>query len=72
MRFIELPHIDTGGARNLNFTARGTGSVGVELKPAEMIALCLAENERRMAGYDSRLLRPGTVPFVAKLARRFV
>jgi len=65
--------IDRGaGARDLNFTARGTGSVGVQLEPAEMIALCLAENERRMAGYDSRLLRPNTVPFLAKLARRIV
>jgi hypothetical protein len=63
--------IDKGGA-DLNFTARGTGSVGVQLKPAQMIDLCLAENERRMAGYDARLLRPNTVPFLAKLARRFL
>jgi hypothetical protein len=65
--------MDTSGrAPDLNFTARGTGSVGVQLEPDEMIDLCLEENERRMAGYDSRLLRPNTVPFLAKLARRFV
>jgi hypothetical protein len=61
-----------GGAADLNFTARGTGSVGVQLKPAEMIDLCLVENERRMTGYDSRLLRPNTVPILVKLARRFL
>jgi hypothetical protein len=59
-------------AQDLNFTARGTGAVGIELKPAAMIDLCLAENERRMAGYDPRLLRPNSVPFLAKLARRFM
>jgi hypothetical protein len=65
--------IDKGSdAQDLNFTAKGTGAVGVKLKPAEMIDLCLAENERRMAGYDPRLLRPNTVPFLAKLARRFL
>jgi hypothetical protein len=31
--------------------------VGVKLEPARMIDLCLAENERRMSGYDQRLLR---------------
>ena len=61
-----------GGAPDLNFTARGTGSVGVQLEPAQMIDLCLVENERRMAGYDSRLLRPNTVPILVKLARRFM
>jgi len=65
--------IDTGGGTpDLNFTARGTGRVGIQLRPAEMIDLCLVENERRMAGYDSRLLRPNTVPFLVKLARRFL
>jgi len=61
-----------GGTPDLNFTARGTGSVGVQLKPAEMIDLCLAENQRRMSGYDARLLRPNTVPILAKLVRRFL
>jgi hypothetical protein len=60
------------GAPDLNFTARGTGSVGVQLRPAEMIDLCLAENDRRMAGYDSRLLRPTAVPALAKWVRRFL
>jgi hypothetical protein len=37
-----------------------------------MIDLCLAENERRMAGYDARLLRPNTVPWMARCARRLL
>jgi hypothetical protein len=57
--------------RDANFTATGA-TVGVKLEPAQMIDLCLAENERRMSGYDNRLLRPNTVPFLARLARRFL
>jgi hypothetical protein len=34
--------------------------------------LCLAENERRMSGYDARLLRPTAVPAIARLVRRFI
>jgi hypothetical protein len=65
--------IDSGGrAQDANFTANGADIVGVELKAGQMIDLCLAENERRMAGYDPRLLRPTTVPFLARLARRFL
>jgi hypothetical protein len=44
----------------------------VSLSAVELMDLCLAENERRMAGYDSRLLRPTTVPFFIRLARRFM
>jgi hypothetical protein len=65
--------IDAGGeVQDANFTLNGTGAVGIELQPRELIELCLAENERRMAGYDSRLLRPNTVPAWARLALRFL
>jgi hypothetical protein len=65
--------IDAGGqARDANFTMTGSGAVGVSLKPRELIALCLAENDRRMAGYDSRLLRPTTVPRLARWIRRLM
>lgn len=63
---------DDGGVADPNFTITGTGAVGIELKPRELIELCLAENERRMAGYDARLLRPNTVPALARLAMRFL
>ncbi len=61
-----------GKAQDANFAMTGSSAVGTDLSPQILIELCLAENERRMAGYDRRLLRPTTVPFLARLARRFV
>ena len=61
-----------GNAQDANFAMTGSGAVGIDLKPRELIDLCLSENDRRMAGYDRRLLRPLTVPRLARLARRFV
>jgi len=68
-----------GVARNLdgekqdnNFTVTGTKSVGTDIDVGTLIDLCLAENERRMSRYDSRLLRPRPVPTLARLARRFL
>jgi len=37
-----------------------------------LIDLCLTENERRMDGYDARLLRPVTVPWLAPIAHQFI
>ena len=65
--------IDAGGeAQNANFAMTGSGAIGGDLTPRALIDLCLSENDRRMAGYDRRLLRPTTVPRLAKLARRFL
>jgi hypothetical protein len=61
-----------GEMQDANFAMQGTGSVGVELSPAELIDLCLVENDRRMAGYDERLLRPTFVPSLARFARKFL
>ncbi len=61
-----------GAAQDANFTMNGSEALGEALSPATMIDLCLAENERRMAGYDARLLRPETVPRLARFARRFL
>ena len=56
-----------------NFTLTGSKSVtDIDLAPAALLDVCLAENERRMAGYDSRLLRPQTVPRLVRLARLFL
>jgi hypothetical protein len=62
---------DGGSAEDNNFTLNGAQSVAAEA-PAlpELLALCLAENERRFAGYDERLLRPVTVPCLVRLALR--
>jgi hypothetical protein len=56
-----------------NFTVTGTKAVAdVDLPLPTLIDICLAENDRRMAGYDQRLLRPMTVPRLVRFARRFM
>jgi hypothetical protein len=60
-----------GSAQDANFAMTGGSAVGGDLSPRALIELCLGENERRMAGYDPRLLRPTTVPALARLAQRF-
>ena len=52
-----------------NFTLHGSAAVSdVELSPLGLMEICLAENDRRFAGYDKRLLRPTTTPALARLA----
>ena len=56
-----------------NFTLTGGKAVSdVDLPLASLIDICLAENDRRMAGYDKRLLRPMAIPRLVRLARRFM
>ncbi len=56
-----------------NFTLTGGKSLGAaDLSAAALIDVCLAENDRRLEGYDPRLLRPRTVPRLMRLARRFM
>jgi len=60
------------GVQDNNFTMTGAKSVGDDINVAELIDICLAENNRRMSPYDRRLLRPFAVPALAGLARRFM
>jgi hypothetical protein len=60
------------GTQDNNFTMTGAKSVGDDINVAQLLDLCLAENDRRMSLYDRRLLRPFAVPAVARLARRFM
>jgi hypothetical protein len=56
-----------------NFTLTGSKAVGaVDLSVATLIDVCLEENERRLSGYDGRLLRPNLVPRLMRFARRFM
>jgi hypothetical protein len=55
-----------------NFTLTGAKSVGVEIEPADLLDICLAEHDRRLASYDRRLLRPRATPFMVGMARRFM
>src|SRR5262249_6362280 len=53
-----------------NFTLTGSKAVGaVDLSAAALIDVCLEENERRLSGYDTRLLRPNLVPRLMRCAR---
>lgn len=64
---------DGSKAQDNNFTVTGSKSVSaVEISTGELMDLCLAENDRRFAGYDPRLLRPTTTPWIARMARRFL
>ncbi len=55
-----------------NFTMTGSKALADEMDPAVLLDICLAEDKRRMAGYDERLLRPTTMPRLARFARRFI
>jgi len=46
--------------------AQGLRNVG------ELIAICVEENDRRLKPYDNRLKRPRLVPFIARLALKFI
>jgi hypothetical protein len=56
-----------------NFTLTGSKAVGAaDLSVATLIDVCLEENERRLSGYDARLLRPNLMPRLMRLARCFM
>ena len=64
---------DADNPQDNNFTLTGSKAVAdTDLSLAGLIDLCLEENERRLAGYDPRLLRPQTVPRLVRLLRRFL
>jgi hypothetical protein len=58
--------------QDANFTLTGHQQIGLDLNLTQLLDLCLAEDQRRMAGYDKRLLRPTFVPGLARLARRLM
>ena len=43
-----------------------------DINVGELIAICVAENDRRLAPYDKRLKRPRFVPFLARVALKFI
>jgi hypothetical protein len=60
------------GVQDNNFTVNGANQLGADVDVAELVDICLSENDRRMASYDARLLRPTFVPSMARFARRFL
>jgi hypothetical protein len=59
---------DIGGGNN--FTLAAQDAVAIDLSPLQQFELCLSENDRRLAGYDTRLARPTLVPRLVRLACR--
>lgn len=64
---MQLRETDAGD----DFTMQVPDSIG-EVTLPRLAAICLAENERRLAPYDERLLRPKMVPTLVGLSLRFV
>jgi len=62
---------DNTKAQENNFTLNGSKELGVEVSFPELARICLAENDRRLAPYDQRLIRPKFVPAMMRLALRF-
>lgn len=60
------------GQQDNNFTVTGAQQLGADINVGELIAICVAENDRRLGIYDPRLKRPRFVPFMARLALRFI
>jgi hypothetical protein len=64
---------DIGGkADDDNFTLTGSQAIGVDIAPRDLLDLCLAENDRRMAALDPGLKRPGVMPRLVRLVRPFL
>jgi hypothetical protein len=62
----------SNGQQDNNFTVNGAQQLGADIKVGELVAICLAENDRRLGIYDPRLKRPRFVPFMARQALRFI
>ncbi len=62
---------DVGTAEETNFTVAG-GEAVADIDVPGLMDLCLAENARRLAPYDKRLVRPTFFPNLVRLARRFL
>jgi hypothetical protein len=57
---------------NQAFTATSSQQFHMDIKIRDLLTLCLAENDRRMTRYDSRLPRPRLVPTLVRMALKFM
>ena len=62
----------SNGQQDNNFTMNGASQLGADIDVGELIAICVSENDRRLGIYDQRLKRPRFVPFIARLALKFL
>lgn len=61
-----------GAPQDRNFTVNGSKSLADEITLPGLMKVCLSENDRRLAPYDPRLLRPTLVPSLVRLALRLM
>lgn len=55
-----------------NFVAAGGQNFTAEFNVREFLELCLSENDKRMAPFDARLIRPTLMPTLIKFALNFI
>ncbi len=60
------------GKSDDNFVVAGGQNLTVGLTPRRLLEVALAEDTRRMQRFDPRLLRPQIMPFLAKIALKFL
>ena len=65
---IGVQTMRVSGQQDANFTVNGASQLGSDVDVGGLIAICLSENDKRLAPYDARLKRPRFVPFMARLA----
>jgi hypothetical protein len=69
---LSLAGAADGGKNSDNFVAAGGETLTVGLTPRSLLKVALAEDTRRMDHFDPRLLRPRIMPFLAKIALKFL
>jgi len=69
---LSLARAADGGQGGDNFVIAGGEALAVALTPRRLIEIALAEDKRRMDHYDPRLLRPQIMPFLGRLALKFL
>ena len=60
----------SNGVQDNNFTVTGANRLADDIDVYKLIDICLAENAKRLGGYDKRLKRPRFVPFLTRAFRR--
>jgi hypothetical protein len=60
------------GKSDDNFVAAGGATLTVDLTPRKLLETALSEDKRRMDRFDARLLRPQLMPFIARIALKFL
>ncbi len=71
-RVLNRLNIARSQDNNTELAVKGHKDMGIDISPRGFMELCLQENERRMARYDARLLRPQLVPRLVRAALPFV